>query len=174
MEPNSNPAPNPNPKPKAAAAKAAIAPIVSGTKTAVRFIALKIIGVILSVVFLFLAALFLAYAASSTATTVKGKDARVTVISGKVGGHCTSFRLGGLFDVTAEMDKQKFEKIYCLYPAWPDVLQPVKGDVIRVWPAKQPVVGAPAVDGWGWFIVGTFFVLGLLFLEFAFLVLTIG
>ncbi|HUO58870.1 MAG TPA: hypothetical protein VMV05_11905 [bacterium] len=172
MEPTSNP--TPNPKPKLASAKAAAANLASGTKSVVRFVVLKIIGIVLAMLFLFVAAFFLAYAASATATTVKGKEAKITVVSGKAWGHCTSFRLGGLFEVTAEMDKQKYEKIYCFYPAWPDILQPSKGDVIQVWPAKQPVTGAPAVEGWGWFIVGTFFVLGLLFFEFAFLVLTIG
>ena len=106
-------------------------------------------------------------------TSVKGVDAKVVTVSTQVGKCHTAFRLGGLFQVSALIEKQKHEKIYCLYPAWPDQLQPTKGDIIEVWPEKQPFVGAPYVEGWGWFLVGTLFVLGLVMLEFAFIALTL-
>jgi hypothetical protein len=95
----------------------------------------------------------------------------------------TGTRIGGIFTVdTQNPDEKKKphhpvaadQKIYCIYPAWPDQLQPLQGDMIRVWPAKKPLFGAPATEGWGWFIAGTIFVLGLVALEFAFLAITVS
>jgi hypothetical protein len=142
-------------------------------KSLPRLILMKTIGALLAVFFLALALLFLGYSVSTVLVTTRGQEAKVLSISKQVGKHQTAFRLGGLFQVTAEREKKKFQKIYCFYPAWPDVFQPTLGDVIQVWPAKQPILGGPVTDGWGWFIVGTLLILGLVMLEFAFLVLTI-
>lgn len=160
--------------PKVSLPKVNIATPVNMLKKTVRFIIMKTIGLCFSVVFLVLGAYFLGHSLAATASTVKGHDAKITDVSNQIGKFQTACRVGGLFVVTAEIEKKKYEKIYCLYPAWPDLLQPTKGDVIQVWPAKQPLAGAPLVDGWAWFIVGTFFIVGLVMLEFAFLVLTIA
>ncbi len=138
-----------------------------------RLIILKTMGVILSVLFLGLAVLFLGYSAIAVSTGIKGRDAKIVSISTQVGKYRTAFRAGGLFDVSVEAEKQKYEHVYSFYPAWPDVLSPSQGDMIKVWPAKKPLVGSPETEGWGWFIVGTFLILGLVMLEFAFLSLTI-
>jgi len=143
-------------------------------KSIPRLIIMKTIGVILAIVFLALAVLFLGYSLTSIVTSARGIDVKVASVSDHLGKHQTAFRLGGLFQIAAQDEKKKkFDKIYCLYPAWPDQLNPVKGDEIRVWPAKQPLVGAPVTEGWGWFIVGSLLVVGLVMLEFAFLILTI-
>lgn len=141
---------------------------------AIRFLIMKAIGLVLCVLFLSLAALLLSYSIISVASTLRGQDAKIISFSGQVGKYHTAFRLGGLFQISAEMNKKKYEKIYSLYPVWPDTFNPMKGDVVRVWPVKQPLAAAPAVDGWGWFIVGTLFIMGLVMLEFAFLSLMIS
>lgn len=139
-----------------------------------RFLFMKVIGIVFCALFLSVAAILLGYSIISAASTLRGQDAKVVSFSEQVGKYHTAFRLGGLFEVTAEMNKKKYERIYCLYPVWPDTFNPAKGDVIRIWPVKQPLAGAPAVDGWGWFIVGTLLILGMVMLEFAFLSLMIS
>ncbi len=143
-------------------------------KSVIRLIVMKTIGVILAVFFLLLAVLFLSYSINSILVSTRGQEVKVLTFSDHIGKQQTAFRLGGVFQVSASNEKkEKFEKIYCLYPAWPDVLSPSKGDLIQVWPSKKPVLGAPVTDGWGWFIVGSLLVVGLVMLEFAFLILTI-
>ncbi len=142
-------------------------------KSLSQLILVKIIGGVLAVLFLLLASFFLSYCFISVASTVKGKDAKIALVSGQIKNHQSACRFGGFFQTTVELDKKKTEKIICIYPAWPDMLQPLPGDLIRVWPANQPVVGAVPVDGWGWFIIGTLMVVGFILVEFAFLALTI-
>ena len=143
-------------------------------KSVLRLIIMKTIGVILAVVFLLLAVVFLSYSVTSILVSSRGQEVKIVSFSDHVGKQQTAFRLGGIFQVSAANEKKdKFEKIYCFYPAWPDLLSPSKGDVIQVWPSKKPVVGAPVTDGWGWFIVGSLLVVGLVMLEFTFLILTI-
>jgi len=157
--------------------KAPLGQAAGGAKSVFRWIIMKTIGVLLAVVFIALAVLFLSYSLIATVTSVKGKEVSIVSVSDQVGKWTTGSRIGGLFVVSTETGKGKSavkdEKIYSLYPVWPDVLKPAKGDALQVWPAKQPLVGAPRIDGWGWFIVGTLLILGLVMLEFAFLVLTI-
>ena len=143
-------------------------------KSVLRLVVMKTIGVVLALVFLLLAVLFLTYSMTSILVSTRGQEVKVVSASDHVGRHRTAFRLGGVFQVTAAGGKkEKFEKIYGLYPSWPDMLSPSKGDLIQVWPSKKPVVGAPLTEGWGWFIVGSLLVVGLVMLEFAFLILTI-
>ena len=141
---------------------------------ALRFIFMKVIGLVFCVLFLSVSALLLGYSIVSVASTLRGQDAKIVSFSGQVGKYHTAFRLGGLFEITAEMNKTKYGRIYTLYPVWPDTFNPMKGDVVRIWPVKQPLAAAPVVDGWGWFIVGTLFIMGLVMLEFAFLSLMIS
>lgn len=141
-----------------------------------RFVFMKALGLVLAVFFLFLALVFLGYSTAALVTTFKGREAKVVSISNAVGTHRTACRVGGLFMVGTEAgkgkEKAKDKNIYTLYPAWPDQLQPALNDTIQVWPSKKPLVGAPLTDSWGWFIVGTLLILGLIMLEFAFLSLT--
>jgi len=155
----------------------------SNWKTVLKLVLVKLFGFLLAVVFLFFALWFISYPLLSFATTQGGADAKVTAVSDRFNKIKIGCRVGGLFTISAEMPTEKtsghpkntvYEKIYCLYPVWPDQLQPDKGNSIRVWPAKKPLFGEPLTDGWGWFIVGTVLVVGLLMLEFAFLALTIG
>jgi hypothetical protein len=149
---------------------------ISATKTAsaktqslLRFLVMKTIGLILAVMFLFLALVFLGYGLIAGVTaTQKAKDAKITGIADGIGKHSTACRVGGLFVLETETGK-----IYSLYPVWPDKLSPSLGDWVRVWPAQKPLVAFPGVDGWAWFMVATIVVLGFLFLEFAFLSLLI-
>lgn len=142
-------------------------------KNLLRLTSVKILAVIIAVVFFSLGVLFLTYCVISVGGTTKGGEAKIIAVSQVIGEHPSACRWGGLFTVVAETSDKKPVKIYCLYPAWPDVLNPVKGDIIRVWPVKQPRVGAVPLDGWGWFIVGTLLIVGLVMFEFAFLALTI-
>ncbi|HEY5037663.1 MAG TPA: hypothetical protein VIJ93_01170, partial [bacterium] len=113
----------------------------------------------------------------SVVTSTKGREAKIYSITNHMGRHQTACRVGGLFDIATQtgigINAKRDTNIYCLYPAWPDQLQPSLGDSIRVWPSKKPLVGAPLTDGWGWFIVGSIFIIGLLMLEFSFLFLFI-
>jgi hypothetical protein len=157
-------------------------------KSILRLIVVKSFGVALAIVFFFIATFFLAYPLIALVTSQGGTDGKVTSVFNHIEKLKTGCRVGGLFQVSIEnqnlsgQKKQKGEsnlkassdKIYCLYPAWPDQLEPQSGDTIRVWPAKKPLFGAPLTDGWGWFILGTIFVVGLVLLEFAFLALTIA
>ncbi len=152
-------------------------------KSALRIVLMKTLGVLLAVIFLPIALLFLAYPVIALATTHGGEDAKVVSVSDHFNKMKTGCRIGGLFTVSTEpQETQKILKhkagpdknIYCLYPVWPDQLQPLKGDIIRVWPVKKPLLGAPSTEGWGWFIAGTIFVLGLVMLEFMFLAITLA
>ena len=127
----------------------------------------------MAVVFLGLALLFLLYPVFSIVTCRGGDEAMVQTISNHMGKIQTGCRVGGLFDLTVRIDKKNYEHVYCLYPAWPDQLEPAHGDYIQVWPAKKPLLGAPLTEGWGWLILGTVFIFGLVFLEFGFLALTL-
>ena len=142
-------------------------------KSLSQLILVKFAGVVLACIFLSLASLFLSYCFISVASTVKGQEAKVLAVSSQWKNHPTACRWGGFFQLTVEMEKKKYEKIVCLYPAWPDLIQPSPGDIIRVWPVKQPAVGAVPIDSWGWMIVGTLLVVGFVLVEFAFLSLTI-
>lgn len=157
-------------------------------KSFLRLIIVKSLGVVLAAVFFFIAVFFLAYPLISLITTQGGMDGKVASVFNHIGKLKTGCRVGGLFQVSVEnqnllvQKKRKGEanpkasgdKIFCLYPAWPDQLEPQSGDIIRVWPAKKPLFGAPLTDGWGWFVLGTIFIVGLVLLEFAFLALTVA
>lgn len=155
-------------------------------KSLLRFILVKAIGVLVAVILLPLALFLLCYPLAALATNQGGKDAKVVAVNDHLGKIKTGYRVGGLFTISTEDPGAKKpkknshhsavldEKIYCFYPAWPDQLQPSEGDLLKVWPAKKPLVGAPTTEGWGWFIVGTVFVLGLVTLEFIFLALTMA
>jgi len=152
-------------------------------KSVLSSILKKMIGLLVALILLPVALFFLSYPVVCLITTQGGEDAKVAQVSDHAGKIKTGCRVGGLFIVATEKPglkkgstaKAAFDQnIYCLYPIWPDQLQPSKGDVLRVWPAKKPLLGEPSTEGWGWFIAGTVFVLGLVTVEFIFLALTTG
>ncbi len=148
--------------------------VFSNLNFGIRYILLKLFGLALALLFLGLSVLFLGYSLISGASSSRGVEAKVVSISSGSLGHCRATNSwGGLFKLGVEREKGKTEKVISLYPAWPEILNPSLGDVVNVWPPKQPRVGAPFVDGWGWFLLGTFLIVGLVFLEFAFLSLTL-
>jgi hypothetical protein len=148
-----------------------------------RTIFMKLVGLVVALILLPIALFFLSYPLVSFITTQGGGDAKVVKVSDHLGKIKTGYRVGGIFTVAAEQQGAKKpanrkatpdENIYSFYPVWPDQLQPVKGDLVRVWPAKKPLLGEPSTEGWGWFIAATVFVLGLVLLEFIFLALTMA
>jgi hypothetical protein len=132
----------------------------------------KILGILLGFFLLACAFLLVLHPFSALVTTRWGGEARVSSVSDHWGRLRTGCRVGGLFKVSLAGDRKPSGPVYCFYPRWPDCLSPLKGDFIRVWPSRQPLLGGPAVDGWGWFLEGISLVLGLLFLEFALLAWT--
>ncbi|HTC20595.1 MAG TPA: hypothetical protein VK859_07105 [bacterium] len=161
---------------------------LSNLKSLLRLVIVKLVGGLLAVIFIFVALFFLAYPLISLVASQGGQDAKVAAVFNHIGKLKTGCRIGGLFEITVDnqslpaQKKKKGEtnpksaenKIYCLYPAWPDQLEPQSGDIVRVWPAKKPLFAEPLTDGWGWFILGTIFVVGLVLVEFAFLALTVA
>jgi hypothetical protein len=142
-------------------------------KGSLRFIGLKFAGAVLALIFLGLALIFTGVPLFSLVVSRGGDEAKIQAVSNHLGKAQTGFRVGGLFTASVKIDKKTCDQVYCLYPAWPDQLEPTPGDYIQVWPEKKPLIGAPYTEGWGWFILGTLFIFGLVFFEFAFLSLTL-
>jgi hypothetical protein len=151
-------------------------------KSTLRFVLLKTLGVILCLFFLFTGITLLAFPLVALVTSQGGVDGRVVAISNGCHGFHTGTRVGGLFtlSVTSSEDEvapkkkaQVHPNVYGVYPAWPDHLEPSLKDTVRVWPAKKPLFAMPAVEGWGWILLGTVLVVGLILLEFAILSLTL-
>jgi hypothetical protein len=143
-------------------------------KNSLRLIALKLLGGVLAVVFLGMSLIFIGYPVVSLVVNRGGDEGQIVSVSNCVGKARTGFRVGGIFTASVKIDKKTYGDVYCLYPAWPDQLEPTKGDYILVWPEKKPLLGVPETrEAWGWFILGTLFIFGLVFLEFAFLSLTL-
>ena len=142
-------------------------------KRAVRYVFVKTFALILTVFFLGLALAFLGYVFTFVITTYKGKEAKVVSITKTICKHQTACRVGGLYTLKTQSEKggnvSSDSKIYSLYPAIPDQLEPSLGDTIKVWPKKKPLVGAPVIAGWGFFPVLVAFIVGIMLLEFAFL-----
>jgi hypothetical protein len=142
-------------------------------KSISRLIAAKTIGVILAAAFLGIAVFLLALPVLSLVATRNGEEVKIVSLSNQIGKVKTASSKGGLYKISVQGEKEKFNGIYCLYPAWPNLLKPNIGDVLRVWPPDHPRVGVAPPSGLGWLLLGTVFVLGLMFLEFAFLWVTI-
>jgi hypothetical protein len=142
-------------------------------KYAVRYVFVKIIGLVLMVFFLALAVACLGYVFTFFMTTYKGKEAKVVSVSKTICKHKTACRVGGLYTLKTQSGQggniTSDKKVYGLYPALPDQLEPLTGDTIKVWPAKKPLVGAPKIAGWGFLPVVIVFIVGLMMLEFAFI-----
>jgi hypothetical protein len=142
-------------------------------KRTIRYIFVKIIALVLTVFFLALALACLSYVFTFFMTTYQGKEAKVVSISKKICKHTTACRVGGLYTLKTQFVRAgnitKDSKVYGIYPALPDQLEPLPGDTIKVWPSKKPLVGAPMITGWGFFPILVVFIVGLMMLEFAFI-----
>jgi hypothetical protein len=142
---------------------------------------MKTLGVILCLLFLFAGITLLAFPLIALVTSQGGEDGKVVAVSDHSHGCHTGTRVGGLFtlsitnseDLAPKQKPQVFPNVYGLYPAWPDHLEPVKGDTVRIWPGKKPLLAMPVIEGWGWILLGTVLVVGLIFLEFSLLSLTL-
>jgi len=81
--------------------------------------------------------------------------------------------VGGLYTLKTQSGQgtnlTKDSKVYGIYPALPDSLEPSVGDTIKVFPSKKPLVGAPMIAGWGFFPILVVFIVALMMLEFAFI-----
>ncbi|HVM32503.1 MAG TPA: hypothetical protein VMU88_05165 [bacterium] len=139
-------------------------------KSWIRWVLMKLMGLVLALVFLALAALALGYPGLSALANLQGTDAKITAVKPACPTHPLVRPQWGFYalDVSAP-PKQKFEKLYVMYPQWPGHWAPQKGDAVKVWPADHPRFAAVATDGWGWLILGSIFIFGLLMLEFFFL-----
>lgn len=138
-----------------------------------RWTRLKILGLVLAVVFFTLSVLALGYSVLSGLANVNGADAQVLEAKAACRAPSTVFSHGGLYVLTVLVDEKKIDKIYVLYPQWPGHWAPKKGDGVKVWPLDRPRFAAVETDGWGWLILGSVLIVGLVFLEFAFLSLTL-
>ena len=142
-------------------------------KSWIRWTAMKLLGLILGLGFLVLASLSLGYPVVTALANLNGKDAKVTDVKNGCPAHPMIFKKGGFYALAAAVDKQKFDKLYVLYPQWPGHFVPQKGDTVKIWPADHPRFAAVATDGWGWLILASILILGFLMLEFVFLSLSL-
>lgn len=140
----------------------------------------RIIGFIVSVLFLGMAVLFIGYSAVQLTTFFKGSEAKVERAYAVSARPVQKFNFDlhydrfGVYEVDVFQNGEPFPSVYAFYPAWPESIQPQGGDIIRVWPGGHPKVGAPDLTGWGWIIVVAFILIGLVMLEFALLALAIA
>jgi hypothetical protein len=138
-----------------------------------RWTRLKLLGLVFALVFFALSVLALSYSVLSGLADLNGVDAQVTEVSKVCSSRAVTFSHGGFYRLTVMVDKKKMANIYSLYPQWPGHWMPQKGDGVRVWPSDHPRVAAVQTNGWGWLLLGSIFILGFLFLEFAFLSLSL-
>jgi hypothetical protein len=142
-------------------------------KTTIRYIFVKTISLVLTVFFLTLALACLSYVFTFFMTTYKGKEAKIVSITKTICKHKTACRVGGLYTLKTQSVKggniSTDSKIFGMYPALPDQLEPSLGDTIKVWPWKKPLVGAAIISGWGFLPILIVFIVGLMMLEFTFI-----
>jgi len=79
----------------------------------------------------------------------------------------------GLFKAAVIKDHVEYKNVYCLYPAWPNYAEPTLDDMVKVWPAKKPLIAAPEMQGKGWIVSVFFLLVGLVMFEFFILAWTI-
>jgi len=147
---------------------------LEGLRTVVRRWARKCSAIVLAAIFLVVGIYLLVGPVISAVTTRSGQEARIVSVSNNAPVVKTGGDWGGWFEVTVRKNGKNFDGIRCPYPAWAIHFKPSAGDFIRVWPPAHPFVGGVPVSGLGWFLLTAVFILGLLFLEFAFLCLTVA
>jgi hypothetical protein len=79
----------------------------------------------------------------------------------------------GLFKAAAIKDHVEYKNIFCLYPAWPNHVEPAVDDFVKVWPEKKPFIATTPMQGMGWIISVFFLMVGLVMFEFSLLSWTI-
>jgi hypothetical protein len=137
-------------------------------KSMVRLILMKVLGVILAVFFLAITVLMIGYPLISLVSTLDGVDAKV--VEAKV---CVNCKRAGLYNLTVLVDDQKFKNVRAIYPQWGGHAQPMKGDVVKIWPQIKPRVAAVETEGWAWTMVGGLLLFGVVMLEFVFLAISL-
>jgi hypothetical protein len=146
-------------------------------KSLPRKILRKFLAIVLSVLFLAISLLFLAYSSTEIITTTMGVNAQIADVSSlpktPIGKYRLIYEGAGLFKTTVEKDQNQFSGVFCLYPAWPNYLEPQKGDAVMVWPAEKPFVAAPEMKGKAWIVSVFFLIIGLVMFEFFLLAWTI-
>jgi hypothetical protein len=142
-----------------------------------RKILLKILALILSVLFLAISLLFLTYSFIEITTNTLGVSAQVadgsSLPNTPVGKYRLVYEGAGLFKAAVIKDHVEYKGVYCLYPAWPNYIEPALDDFVKVWPANKPLIAAPEMQGKGWMVSIFFLMVGLIMFEFFILAWTI-
>jgi ABC-type antimicrobial peptide transport system permease subunit len=146
-------------------------------KSLLRIILLKVLVVILSILFLILSFLFLSYAFIEITANTAGVSAQVADVSSfhnmPVGKHRLRYETVGLFKAVVIKDNVEYKDVICLYPAWPNHVDPAMENMVKVWPEKKPLVAATQMQVLGWVVSFFFLLVGLAMFEFFLLVWTI-
>jgi hypothetical protein len=137
----------------------------------------KILVVVLSIFFLVISFLFLGYAFIEITTNTVGVNAQVADVSTfphiLVGKHRFGYERVGLFKATVIEDSIEYRDVFCLYPAWPNHVDPAVDNFVKVWPEKRPFIAATSMQGMGWIVSVFFLMVGLVMFEFFLLAWTI-
>jgi hypothetical protein len=142
-----------------------------------RILFKKFLAVILSIFFLTVSFLFLGYAFIEITANTVGMNAQVADVSTLphilVGKHRLGYERAGLFKATVIEDGVEYRNVFCLYPAWPNHVDPAVDNFVKVWPEKRPFIAAGTMQGMGWIVSVFFLMVGLVMFEFFLLAWTI-
>jgi hypothetical protein len=142
-----------------------------------RRILRKILAMILSILFLAVSLLFLAYSTIQITANTLGVNAQIADVSGlpntAVGKCRLVYEGAGMYKVAVGKNRIEYSGVYCLYPAWPNHMEPNTGDWVKVWPAEKPFIAAPEMRGKGWILSVLVLIIGLAMFEFFLLAWTI-
>ena len=137
----------------------------------------KFLAVILSIFFLAVSFLFLGYSFIEITTNTVGVNAQVADVSILpnilVGKHRLGYERAGLFKAIVVEDGVEYKNVFCLYPAWPNHVEPTVDNFVKVWPEKRPFIAATSMQGIGWIVSVFFLMVGLVMFEFFLLAWTI-
>jgi len=146
-------------------------------KSLLRIILLKVLAVILSILFLVLSFLFLGYAFIEITANTAGVSAQVADVSRfhdiSAGKHRLRYETAGLFKAAVIKDNVEYKDVICLYPAWPNHVDPAAEGMVKVWPEKKPLIAATPMQVLGWVVSLFFLLVGLAMFEFFLLAWTI-
>jgi len=146
-------------------------------KSLFRIIFHKVLAIILSILFLTISCLFLGYAFVDIITNAAGINAQMMSVSNVTHVHIGKYQFGckgtGLFKSTVIQNHVEYKGVFCLYPTWPNHVEPIVDDVVRVWPTKKPFVAAAPMQGMDWIVSFFFLMIGLVMFEFFILAWTI-
>jgi hypothetical protein len=121
--------------------------------------------------------LFLGYAFIEITTNTVGVNAQVVDVSNLPNLHVGKCHFGfegtGLFKSAVIKDHVEYKSVFCLYPAWPNHVEPTINDFVKVWPEKKPIIAATPMQSMGWIVAVFFSMVGLVMFEFFLLAWTI-